>query len=317
MSMSRPSDYDDLEIDTLPEAKRPPPRRRASNPDVDEQIHTGEIQPRSLIVRSGAQSPLAKPELSVELDRAVAQPEVFAESSRSLPSLAPRRAPWPWLGLAAIAIAGLGVAIVFATHTKSTPHATPTEDPSDRLALQTAAQLLGATIDGDARALLVRAQSYAASPMLRAGILTDARTVEDIARDNDLFGLAPTEIVEVIQIRDGVRTLLLRLPANASALTAPAPGKTTLIVRDGALAVIGTAPIADQHGITGEVVLETPLNIEPVQKQIADHAAAANIVGLAAPIILVKPTPGGVNASFPVPNAARLPLSVDVVLPRR
>src|SRR5689334_22495036 len=105
------------------------PRRRASNPQVDDVIHTGEIQPRSMIVRSTDSSPrieVAKIEIQDEKTELAAPLAVPAPRSRS------------WLLLAAAAIpAAAAVALLFVGSGtgKGAPRAAPPVDDGAKTAI--------------------------------------------------------------------------------------------------------------------------------------------------------------------------------------
>ncbi|HUS31692.1 MAG TPA: hypothetical protein VMZ53_24490 [Kofleriaceae bacterium] len=306
-------------------------RRRAANPTADEPIHTGEIAPRSMIIRSSPSMEIPKIEIAkIEISDEktelapppIMEPEPVAappRRARAVTAGVRRRSMAPIFIGVGVAIAGVVVAVVLVG--KSKPAATtttPANSASDqhRLPLQAAAQFIGTTFDADAKAALVRAEAMATSSMLRAGILTDAQTLQDMAKDKDVvFKLEAGDTVEVIQVRDGTRTPMLRLPGDAAALDAPPVGKTKIVLRNGAPIVIATAEIAEQQGTSGQVVLGSPVDLEAIKKRVAGHAVEASLVGLGAPIVLAKTgTPGGETIKLPIENEAKLPLELDVVL---
>jgi hypothetical protein len=310
---------------------RKQPRRRTPNPVVDEPIHSGEIQPRSHIIRSSPSMEIPKIaiELAEEKTELTAPPIMVPEPAaapprqhvRAITAGVRRRPMWPIFAGVGVAVVAVIIAVVVVTG-KSTP-ATTSSGPASttatdqhRIALQGAAQFIGTSFDADAKAALVRAEAMATSSMLRAGILTDASTLQDMAKDKDVvFKLAAGDALEVFQVRDGQRTPLLRLPSSGAALDAPPVGKTKVVLRDGAPAVIANAQIDEQQGTTGEVVLATPIDVEPMKKRVAGHAVEATIVGLGAPIVLVKTgKPGGEKVKLMIDNESKLPLALEVVL---
>jgi hypothetical protein len=158
----------------------------------------------------------------------------------------------------------------------------------------------------------------ASSSMLRAGILTDASTLQDMAKDKDVvFKLEPGESVEVVQIHAGTRTSLLHLPAGEAAVQPPAVGKTVIELRDGVPIIVANAEIADQQGTSGEVVLASSVDLAAMKKRVEGHAVEATLTGLAAPIVLAKSgQPAGEKIKLLIDNEAKLPLALEVVLPK-
>jgi hypothetical protein len=311
---------------------RKQPRRRTPNPVVDEPIHTGEIAPRSHIIRSSPSMEIPKIaiELAEEKTELTAPPIMAPEPAAAVPrprtraiTAGVRRRPmWPIFAGVGVAVAGVIIAVVVVSG-KSQPAAGPSAGPATssandqhRIALQAAAQFIGTSFDADAKAALVRAEAMATSSMLRAGILTDAQTLQDMAKDKDVvFKLGAGDAVEVFQVRDGQRTPLLRMPSTDTALDAPPVGKTKIVLRDGAPAVVANAQVDEQQGTSGEVVLATTIDIAPMKKRVADHAVEASIVGLGAPIVLLKTDkPGGEKVKLIIETESKLPLALEVVL---
>jgi hypothetical protein len=270
-------DDDDVEISVVPS-------RRATVPD--EPVETGEIvERRSRVVRSSNDPiPTLVPEEPTERTRSVAQPT-------------PARRSWiGWLVatlVAAVAAVVLTVAVP--------PQATSTADAS--LSLQPTAELIATTLDGQARAALVRAEAIASSSMLRAGIQTDAATMADMARDQDVvFPIKPGETLEVFQVRAGVRTSLLRIPADAASVKPPAAGQIEIAQLGPAVTSIVNAGIPERDGVGGEVVMSVPIDLEPIKRRVDPRARKVTLIGLAAPVALVEaPGPGVEVAAVPIP----------------
>ena len=304
---------------------RKQPRRRTPNPVVDEPIHTGEIQPRSHIIRSSPSMEIPKIEIAEEKTELTAPPVMAPEPPRqhvrAITAGVRRRPMWPIFAGIGVAVAGVVIAVILVsgraqTPTSSSGPATSNATDQHRIALQAAAQFIGTSFDADAKAALVRAEAMATSSMLRAGILTDASTLQDMAKDKDVvFKLGAGDAVEVFQVRDGQRTPLLRMPSTDAALDAPPVGKTKIVLRDGAPVVIANAQIDEQQGTSGEVVLATPIDVEPLRKRVADHAVEATIVGLGAPVVLVKSDkPAGEKVKLIIDTESKLPIALEVVL---
>ena len=78
--------------------------------------------------------------------------------------------------------------------------------------IDTEASRMAAAIDSSARAAQLRADGIAATPMLRAAIVSDGATIADVVR---ITG-KPGEVIEFFQVRDKVPTTVLKLPADAA-----------------------------------------------------------------------------------------------------
>src|SRR5688500_14410740 len=172
MRSAAPKEVDDVEKKPQPEgatepqarmraaAGTKPPTRQHHNP-ADDVIESGEIvERRSLVIRS--QKPADFNDGPTEL----AIRPVDIEHKRS----------WRGLWVAAAIIFGVAAAMGFVTK--------PVASASDALVAR--AEMIGTTLDGEARAALVKAEAIASSPVLRAAITTDARTLADMVRDRDL-----------------------------------------------------------------------------------------------------------------------------------
>ena len=287
------------------------PRRRTPNPIVDDVIHSGEIQPRSMIVKATDSSPrieVAKVEISEPVPAAPA----------AAPAPAPRRKTWLLL-VAAVVPAAAAIALLFVGGTTSNAAVRPPPPVDDgaKTALQAAAQFIGTTLDADARAALVRAQAMASSSMLRAGIETDPATLRDMAKDKDVaFPIQGKEELEIFQIQNGTRTSMLRLPTSAPPLKPPDSGKTRFDAAGGALTVVASAQVASSRtDITGQLVLAVPVDLGELQKRVAEHAVGASLIGLAAPVELASSkAPPGEQLAIPIELESKVPLTLQATL---
>jgi hypothetical protein len=284
---------DEIEIEVIHHAAPAPAGRgrRKPNSAADEVIATGEIvehAARSLVVRAGS-----KIEISDELS--VPARVAPAEKSRK-----------HTMGLLVVALL---VPAVAATTMLAERTATRTDEPVRAVgtpaAVEASAELIGVTLDAEARAALVQAQAIASSSMLRAAIQTDAKTLADMVRDHDLVvSVERNETVEVFQMRDGARASLLRIPAGAPSLEAPPPGKMRIIRHGNGVAAIATAPITNQSGVEGEVVISIPIDLEPVKARLRPHVIGSTLTGLASPVSLV--TAAGTGTAVEVPISTKL-----------
>jgi len=265
-----------------------PPRRRHT---ADEVIESGEIvERRSLVIRS-------KTATSFDLDDEVT--EVTLIRTPAPQTRGGRRMLWLLVGIACGAIA---VALALLARPRAA-------------ALEARAEMIGTVLDGESRAARVRVEAIASSPVLRAGIETDGRTLADMVHDNDLvLPLQRGDVIDVFQIRDGIRTLVLRLPAGATVLAPPTDG-TVIEAKNHGVVVVAKAAIPKQRsGIAGEIVLSTPVDLTTVSTLIAEHASGAVLEGLGEPIVLVQ---GGTpNVRIPIttksPPAGSLSLAAVV-----
>jgi hypothetical protein len=256
----------EIEVTPLPTLRKP----RAINPEVDNVIASGEIQPRSLIIRS-----------SDSLTRMPVREDATEPSLvPNMPIAAPRRGlHWLWLA-AAIVPAVLGGMLM----TKR-PAAAPAPNT---MGVQAAAEMIETALDAEGHAAQLRVEAIASSSMLRAGIETDPQTLADMARDKDVvFTLEPGEALEVFQLHDGTRSSMLRMPTAAPAITPATPGKPRLDAHGGALTIVATSQVAKDSKVSGEVSLSIPINLDSIKRRLTDQTLGASLAGLASPVIFV------------------------------
>ena len=298
--MGSPTDDDEPEMEVAPLATPIVRRPRVANPLVDEVITSGEIKPRSLIIRSTAPSMPIEP---MPPERAVATPPV-------------RRRHLGWLWLVAAILPAAAVVGLTLARPNLVPVPVPTTD------LEAVAELIGTTCDGDLRGAQVHAEAIASSSMLRAGIETDAQTLDDMSRDKDVvFPLGRGESLEIDQLRDGARTPLLRLPRAATPSSAPPPpqGTARLELRGQTPTIVVDAPVPTQSGkIGGEVVLSVPLDLSRVKTHLPSRASAYALLGLgpAIPLDATRTEAVGDRVTFPIHTAVTTaaPLALTAVI---
>jgi CheY-like chemotaxis protein len=217
------------------------------------------------------------------------------------------RAPTTWWLAAALVIAAAGTAIPLLLPQSAAP-----TDRDAMPRLQADADKLAATIDTATSAARLRAKNLATTPLLRAGIETDAATIQDFAKTEQLFVPVNGEVIEVFQLRDGTPVSVLRAPATAPALQ-PAKEETARLASDGhALSVVASALIAKQSaGIGGVLAVATPCDLQSVTRSLAAHTSRATLVGVDKPLVLVQ---GSGDSGTPVSIPLAKPLVLDAVI---
>jgi len=228
--------------------------------------------------------------------------------------LAQRRANLVWLVGAAGALVGAGGVGFVAGDTDKAVAAT----------VEIEAQRIAAAIDLSAKSAHVQADGVAMTPMVRAGIETDAATMVDIARNEIHLALQPGETLEVFQIQGKAVATLLRWPAGASPLR-PIAGRATRLENSGksSLDVVAGSPIEAQSerstGTAGEVAMSIPVDLALTRQRLAALVVDAYLVGVGEPLALVASERGaaGIPVAFPVQPSAdwKLPqLTLDTAI---
>jgi tRNA A-37 threonylcarbamoyl transferase component Bud32 len=213
---------------------------------------------------------------------------------------APKRASFGWL-VAAVMAAGAGFALLTAE-----PGKAATDDAT--FVLHGDADKIAATVDSAVHAAQLRIDGLAQAPMLRAGIETDERTVRDMFKDDFKLQLNPGEVFELVQARGNDLVPMIRVP-EGPALAPPADHEPHLHVGTHGLAALVTTPVTTQRGTAGgAIVLEVPIDLSAISKEIAAHATAATVQGLDSPVALVDggAAARGSAAAIPVPFAKEL-----------
>jgi hypothetical protein len=217
---------------------------------------------------------------------------------------AERRANLVWLvGAIGALIAAGGVSFV-AADDKTTP-----------LALEIEAQRIASAIDLSAKSAHVQADGVALTPMVRAGIETDATTMADIARNELHLALKPGETLEVFQIRGKTVQTLLRWPTSATAVQ-PIAGRETRLENSGkgSLHVVAGTPVEPQgqrkSEAAGEVAISIPVDLALTRQRLSELVVEASLVGVGQPLALVSNRSGA-----GVPLSAAVQPSPDWHLP--
>ena len=196
--------------------------------------------------------------------------------------LARRRANLMWLvGAAGALIAAAGIGLFAGDGDKTAPATVEIE-----------AQRIAAAIDLSAKTAHVQADGVAMTPMVRAGIETDAATMVDIARNEIHLAFRPGEVLEVFQIRGKTIATLLRWPNNATPVR-PIRGRATRLENSGknSLDVVAGSPIEAQSerstGTEGEVAMSIPVDLAQTRQRLSELAVDASLVGVGQPLALV------------------------------
>lgn len=300
-------DEDEVEIEVTPAAHARPatpvrmrtaagtaPQRnpRQHHNPADDVIESGEIvERRSLVIRS------SQPAISE-------WSEPTEVTATAFPAATPARRSGRVLWLVAGIAAGIAAGVLMVRATSRAPSST---------ALEARAQMVGTLLDGEARAAMVRAQAIAASPVLRAGIETDAATLADMARDHDLvFPLQAGDVIEVSQRRAGARALLLRLPEGARVLAPPAAGQVRIEAHARGVVVVAATPVTNDRAVpTGDLVLAVPVDLSPIAEGLSDEARGVVLEGLGEPVVLRA---GGAATNLRIPVRTRTPAAGSLAL---
>ena len=284
MSQSPNSD-DDYQIEVAVAPKAPPRRPRTPNPAVDEAIQSGEIElPRSLIIRSSANPPFRERDDRTEPRRAPVLPVARRQRFGRL----------AWL-VAAIAPAIAAIVLRYSEPVVTAPTAQHSAEA------ESFAQLVGTSLDAAVHAAQLRAEALASSSMLRAGIQTDAATLADMAKDQDVvFSLAAGERVEVFQTGNHAPVSMLHVPSGSLPIhDITAPNTSRLDLEGSKIMVVVTAPITKPGGATaGLIALAAPIDL--AKPQYAQLSGVA-LTGFAAPIALGGGAPSATGTKITVP----------------
>ena len=198
-----------------------------------------------------------------------------------------RRSPALWLVGAVLAV-GVAVAVTVIDRTMS-----GAGDRAMATALAADVEKLAAAFDGAARSAHMRADGIATTPMLRQAIETDAATLSDLANTEMVFTADRGEALEVFQFRGERSTSLLRIPKNALSVQ-PLKGRSTRFQSDGkGVTLAASAPIsAYRSGVTGGLVISTPVDLTAVRRSFGDHASYASLTGLGTDVMLAGSADG-------------------------
>jgi hypothetical protein len=203
--------------------------------------------------------------------------------------------------LAAAGVAVAGLSLLVAQYLR-VQHAA---EADRRAVAQTAEDLTRKVAEADAATAAV-ARRLAELKVVRAAVETDADTVRDLAQNDPTFRFAPSEVLELLQIRDRQESLLIRVPANAP----PLPSRGGAATRpDGSVWVTARAPVAPLYGQSpgsGAVLLSHRVEVAglalegarigPAQE--APRGARVLPIGDSADLALIAPPPAGAGRAL-------------------
>jgi serine/threonine protein kinase len=132
---------------------------------------------------------------------------------------------------------------------------------------------------GAARA---RVAAIASTPMLRAAVTTDARTLQDMVAHERIFTLAPGEVLEVLQRRGDRVGSLLRVPAGAAPIAPVETGASRLDrTGEGLRLTVSAAlePLYSDGGVGGQLVLASPIATGEIAADLPRLASAPASIG--------------------------------------
>ena len=169
--------------------------------------------------------------------------------------------------------------LLVAAATLAVPHHHRVES-STREALAAKASQLGVVLDDELKQARDRAEGFAGTAVLEAGILTDAATVADIVKTEYRLRTKPNETLELFQVRGATITSLVRVPPSAPPVHFTKDQVAHLGDRGG-LAVVVSVPVAPYNNtpeLSGELALAAVVDLGTLALA-ADADEASLIVG--------------------------------------
>lgn len=163
-----------------------------------------------------------------------------------------------------------------------------------------------------------QATTMSQGTQIRAGIMTDAATVKDLVTSEIQLPRTLNQTLELVQLMDAQRTVLLRMPDGAPAIGVTHAGETRFEIdgRKQLAAVVGVpiVPVDQNAQMLGELILSTPLDFDVTKDNLAAHATKVAISGdkWSLPIADAPGTAGPAqHIPIPIPGAPALALDVE------
>lgn len=239
-------------------------------------------------MRSGDSLPPPSGPLARASDASIAARKVVALP----PAPAARGRGW----IAASCVAALLAGAAGAGLRLAEQRVTSSSDDAAHNAVEAAAADLSAALTSQIHAATQRATALATTPMLRAGIETDASTIHDLVATESLFAASPGEIIEVFQLQGQRLLSMIRVPASAAPLVASSAARVQLSRAGSSLHVTASAPIALQRtGVGGSIAVSVTGDLTAIKRRVARDVLEATLVGLEAPIPLVDRTDSAIG----------------------
>jgi hypothetical protein len=207
----------------------------------------------------------------------VALTREVGDTTEELPSVVrARRLLHIALAVFALGAFGLGAVLVIAP-----PQGVRTVAPETAAAIDAEAQRLAMVLDSTTKAVHTQAEAMTGGPQIRAGVMTDAATVKDLVTSELQLPRNLDQTLEVHQLSDGTRTLLLTLPEGSPPIPAAAGTRFAIDGRR-QVAVVVALPIAPYDAaspISDELVLSTPVDFALSRENLAAPAVRATLSG--------------------------------------
>ncbi|HEU5055991.1 MAG TPA: serine/threonine-protein kinase, partial [Kofleriaceae bacterium] len=216
------------------------------------------------------------------------------------------RPPRPW-HRAALVAAALAAAVAAAT----VPLAASRQASGEAVVRQAraAAVRMADRVSSHVRAARARAAGIASTPMLRAAVATDARTVQDMVAHEGLLAPEAGEVIELLQWRGERAASLLRLPVGAEPTAPVEPGATRIDATADGLVVTTSAPVAPVYqdaAIEGALVLTSRFARAALAAELPAGLTRASLRGLDRELTLAggsRPGPAGAQHRIDLPPA--------------
>ncbi|MBA3461361.1 MAG: hypothetical protein H0T46_15465 [Deltaproteobacteria bacterium] len=182
------------------------------------------------------------------------------------------------LGIIAIALLGFAALLII-----KPPMRAGTVSPETTAGIEAEAKRLGIVIDASINSARKQADQMSLGTQIRAGIMTDVATVKDLVTSEIQLPRNLNQTLELLQLTDGKRTLLLRMPDGSPPVGTTVSTETRFEIDGrGELAVVVGAPVApvdNTSTITGTLVLSTPIDFTVTRENLAPYASRIAVLG--------------------------------------
>lgn len=150
-------------------------------------------------------------------------------------------------------------------------------------AIEAEAKRLALVIQATLESSRTQAATMSRGTQIRAGVMTDAATVKDLVTSEIQLPTTLNQTLELVQLMDAQRTVLLRMPDGAPAIGVTHAGETRFEIdgRKELAAVVGApiVPVDEKAQMLGELILSTPLDFAVTKDNLAAHATKIAISG--------------------------------------